>query len=316
MGKFKLVTVVVLAAAFLPLSVFAGGQFPDFITSNEDYYITRIGKLPDIKESEYSLEITGLVDKPGKWTLAQLRAIPGMEIPLTVECIGNSRNGPQLSTAVWKGFLLYDFLVSLGLKDGVTGVRYEAADGYYASHTLDQVRDNKVMAALYMNGVPIPRLHGFPLRILNPGFYGVKQPAWVTKIEVIDMPMKDYWEDRGWDCSPPMQVDSVIFFPGKNEKFKAGEPVKVGGAAFGGKRTTRVELTSDGGKTWTEAKVVNTRDADNVWVFWEGELTFAKGGSYSINARATDIMGNVQVEKDPAKFDGTGDWPLVNVKIR
>jgi len=315
MSLFKIVAPV-LAAALLPLAAYADGQFPDFITSNEDYYITRIGKLPDVKGSEYRLEVTGLVDKPGKWTLEELRALPGVELPLTVECIGNSRGGPQLSTAVWKGFLLYDFLVSLGLKDSVTGVRYEAADGYYASHTLDQIRDNHVVAALYMNGVPIPRLHGFPLRILNPGFYGVKQPAWVTRIEVIDRPMKDYWEDRGWDCSPPMQVDSVIFFPKKNDKYEAGKPVKIGGAAFGGKRIARIDLTSDGGRTWSEAKVVKARDADNVWVFWEGELTFPKPGSYTINARATDIMGNVQEEKDPEKFDGTGDWPLVKVKIR
>lgn len=316
MGQLKMVAGVILASAFFPLLSLANGDFPDYITSNGDYYVTRIGKLPDIKESEYSLEVTGLVDKPGKWTLGELRALPAVELPLTVECIGNSRSGPQLSTAVWKGFLLYDFLVAQGLKDGVTGVRYEAADGYYASHTLEQVRDNKVVAALYMNGVPIPRLHGFPLRILNPGYYGVKQPAWVTRIEVIDMPMKDYWEDRGWDCSPPMQVDSTIFFPKKNQKFKVGEPVKVGGAAFGGKRISRVELTSDGGKTWSVAKIVKTRDVDNVWVFWQGELTFAEKGNYKINARATDIMGNVQEEKDPTKYDGTGDWPLVKVRIR
>ncbi len=314
-----------LCISIIPSGVMADGDFPDFITANDDYYITRIGNLPDIDGDLWRLEVTGLVDKPGKWTLQQLRDLPEVELPLTVECIGNSPGGQQLSTAVWKGFSLYDFLVSLGLKEGVTGVRYEAADGYYASHTLGQIRDNGVVAALYMNGVPIPRLHGFPLRILNPGYYGVKQPAWVTKIEVIDRPMKDYWEDRGWDCSPPMQVDSKIFFPqssgklffGKgNDEFKAGETVKVGGAAFGGKRIARVELTADGGKTWTEAKIVKSMDVDNVWVFWEGELTFPKKGNYTINARATDIKGNVQPEKDPQKYDGTGDWPLVKVTIR
>jgi len=314
--RFFTAAALILASSLLAPPAFAEGAFPDFITSNEDYYITRIGKLPDIKEEGYRLEVTGLVDKPGKWSLAQLRALPEIELPLTVECIGNSRGGPLLSTAVWKGFSLYDFLVSLGMKDSATGVRYEAADGYYASHTLEQIRDNHVLAALYMNGVPIPRLHGFPLRILNPGYYGVKQPAWVTRIEVIGRPMKDYWEDRGWDCSPPMQVDSVIFFPRKNELFEVGKPVKVGGAAFGGGRIARIELTSDGGKSWSEAKVVKSRDADNVWVFWEGELTFPEKGSYTINARATDIKGNTQEEKDPEKFDGTGDWPLVKIKIR
>ena len=315
MRLFKLLATV-LAITFLPLCSFADDRFPDFITSNKDYYVTRIGKLPDIKEDKYRLEVTGLVEKPGRWTLEELRALPEIELPLTVECIGNSPGGPLLSTAVWKGFKLYDFLVSLGLKAGATGVRYEAADGYYASHTLEQVRDNGVVGALYMNGVPIPRLHGFPLRILNPGFYGVKQPAWVTKIEVIDMPMKDYWEDRGWDCSPPMQVDSVIFFPEKNERFKRDEPIRVGGAAFGGKRIARVDITADGGKTWTEAKIVKTRDADNVWVFWEGELTFAKRGNFKINARATNIMGNTQAEEDPERYDGTGDWPVVKIRVR
>ncbi len=87
---------VVLATAFLPLWAFAGDGFPDFITSNEDYYVTRIGKLPDVKEFEYSLEITGLIDKPGKFNLKELRALSGVEIPLTIECIGNSRGGPLL----------------------------------------------------------------------------------------------------------------------------------------------------------------------------------------------------------------------------
>ncbi|MGD8353799.1 MAG: molybdopterin-dependent oxidoreductase, partial [Pseudomonadota bacterium] len=214
MRLYRLVPIIP-AVTFLPLGVFAAGDFPYFITTNEDYYITRIGKLPDMNGEKYRLELTSLVDKPGKWTLKELRALPEVELLLTAEYIGNSPNGPQLSTAVWKGFRLYDFLVSQGLKDGAKGVRYKAADGYYASHTLAQIRDNGVVAALYKNGVPIPRLHGFPLRILNPGYYGVKQPAWVTKIEVIDMPMKDYWEDRGWDYSPPMQVDTVIFFPKK-----------------------------------------------------------------------------------------------------
>jgi hypothetical protein len=308
---------VVLSAFFLvsPFSA-VGDEFPDFITSNEDYYVTRIGKVPEIDANEYRLEVAGLVKAPRFFTLEELKALDLVELPLTVECIGNSPGGPQLSTAVWKGFYLYDFLVSLGLKDGATGVRYEAADGYFASHTLEQIRDNGVMGAIYMNGVPIPPLHGFPLRILNPGYYGVKQPAWVTRIEVIDRPMNDYWEDRGWDCSPPMEVDSVIFFPDKKAKAKPGKPLRIGGAAFGGRRISKVDLTADGGKTWTAAKIVKSEDADNIWVFWEGEMSFSKKGTYTVNARATDIQGNVQKEKDPKKFDGTGDWPVLKVRVK
>jgi DMSO/TMAO reductase YedYZ molybdopterin-dependent catalytic subunit len=290
--------------------------FPDFITANEDYYVTRIGEVPMVTGGSYALEVTGLVERPGSFSLEDLYAMKLSELPLTVECIGNSPSGPLVSTAVWKGFPLYELLQSLGIKEGATGVRYEAADGYYASHTLEQVRDNSVFLALYMNGVPIPPLHGFPVRVLNPGYFGVKQPAWVTRIEVIDRPTRDYWEDRGWDCSPPMGVDTLVFLPGPNASVRAGAPLRITGAAFGGTRVARVELTTDLGQSWSEARIVKSLDADNVWVFWEAELRFASPGSYVVNVRATDTSGNTQPESDPRRYDGTNDWPVIRVIVQ
>ena len=289
--------------------------FPDFITSNENYYVTRIGDVPKIDASTYSLEVKGLVDRPGSFSLDELYAMEMIELPLTVECIGNSPSGPLVSTAVWKGFLLYELLQSLGVHQDATGVRYEAADGYYASHTMEQIRDNGILAALYMNGEPIPPLHGFPIRILNPGYFGVKQPAWVTSIEVIDMPMKDYWEDRGWDCSPPMDIDSIIFKPAGGAKVATGDALRISGAAFGGTRVAKVELTTDKGKSWTAAEIVERMDADNVWVFWEADLVFTQRGTYTVNVRATDIQGNAQLETDPDRYDGANDWPLIRVTV-
>ncbi len=289
--------------------------YPDFITSNEDYYITRIGSVPDIAESSYRLTVTGLVKMPRTFTLEELRRLDLIEFPLTVECIGNSPKGPLLSTAIWKGFRLYDLLVSLGLDDNTTGVQYRAADGYYASHTLEQIKTNGVIGALYMNGEVIPPNHGFPLRFLNPGFYGVKQPAWVTEVKVIDRPIKDYWEDRGWDCSPPMSIDATIFFPGDGVRVKAGEPLEVGGAAFGGTRVAKVEVTMDRGKTWHDAEIVKSMDVDNVWVFWKATLVFPETGKFTVNVRASDIHGNVQQEDDPDRYDGTNDWPVLKVRV-
>ena len=172
-------------------------RFPDFVTANDDYFVTRIGEVPQIDAESYRLKIFGKVLQPTTSTLDELYQLEMVELPLTVECIGNSTNGTLVSTAVWKGFYLYDLLMSLGLDETATGVRYKAADGYYASHTLEQLKANKIAGALYMNDQVIPPKHGFPLRFLNPGFHGVKQPAWVTEVEVIDRPVKDYWEDRG-----------------------------------------------------------------------------------------------------------------------
>jgi DMSO/TMAO reductase YedYZ molybdopterin-dependent catalytic subunit len=290
--------------------------FPPFITPNKDYYITRINGIPKINGDTYTLEVKGLVENPGKFRLDDLYSQPMKELPLTVECIGNSPNGPLLSTAVWKGFLLYDFLEALGLDERAVSVRYEGADGYFASHTLDQIKTNGVMVALYMNGVPIPPLHGYPVRILNPGYHGVKQPAWIVSIEVLDKVIKDYWEVRGWDCSPPMAVDSTIFFPKKKTSIKVNQPLRIGGAAFGGTRISKVEVTTDRGQTWKETSVVKRMDVDNIWVFWEIELIFPESGNFLVNVRATDIHGNTQQESDPDRYDGSNDWPVLKVKVK
>ncbi len=309
---------VIIAFFATACSVHSGfektGEYPDFITPNDKYYITRIGDVPQIDAKTYRLKVTGLVRNPRSFTLDELYRMATTELPLTVECIGNSRNGRLISTAVWKGFLLIDLLKSLDIAPGATGVVYRAADGYYASHTLAQVMNNGVFVALYMNGVPIPPIQGFPVRVLNPGFYGVKQPAWVTEIQVVDKPIKDYWEERGWDCEPPIPVDSTIFFPDSTARIGVGKQLTIGGAAFGGRRIKLVEVTADGGKHWTRAEITKKMDVDNVWVFWEARLTFPKPGSYTVNSRATDISGNAQEDKDPNIYDGTNDWPMLKVK--
>ena len=165
-----------------------------------------------------------------------------------------------------------------------------------------------------MNGEIIPPVQGFPLRMIIPGFYGAKQPAWVTEIEVIDRPLEDYYQDFGWDVAPPMDVDSTIFFPAHNTTVTIGTPLEIGGAAFGGTRIATVEVTTDGGTTWQEAEIVKRMDVDNVWVFWKATVVLRRPGTYTVNSRATDRHGTVQPEKDPSSLDGVNSWPAVTVQ--
>jgi hypothetical protein len=290
-------------------------EFPDFFTKNEDYFVTRIGEVPILNRDTYRLEILGLIDTPRSFTLLELQSLNLTELPLTIECIGNSKNGKLVGTAYWDGFNVYDLLESLGISENATGVRYMAADGYYASHTLDQLRNNGVLGALYMNGEEIPPVHGFPLRILNPGYYGVKQPAWVTEIEVIDRPLEDYWEDRGWDTSPPMDIDSKIFFPLDSTSVNASQNLRVGGCAFGGTRVKLVEYTLDDGATWDNATIVQQLDADNVWVFWEINISFSEIGQVTMKIRATDINDAQQVKSDLDYLDGNSSWPILEINV-
>jgi DMSO/TMAO reductase YedYZ molybdopterin-dependent catalytic subunit len=304
---------LVLLAGCPPSAI---GEFPDFITSNDDYFITRIGSIPAIEGEQFELSVGGLVDTPSTFTLDELQALPQQEITLTVECIGNSVDGALVSTAVWGGFDLYELLSSLGISDDATGVRYDADDGYYASHTMDQLRDNGLIGALTMNGVPIPAEHGYPLRILNPGYHGVKQPGWVTSIELIDMDVNDYWEDRNWDCSPPMAADTHFFFPQQSARVTTGEPLLVGGAAFGGTRIETVEISIDDGGTWLEAEIIEQMDLDDVWVFWQVEIEPDVPGELEIVSRATDQYGQTQPEADPDRYDGNNERPSITVVVK
>ncbi len=316
-----LATIVVIVIAFGVMTnpysapVDDSSEFPDFFTKNQDYFVTRIGSVPAISRDTYRLEIRGLVDNPRIFTLDELQALNLTELPLTIECIGNGVNGKLVATAVWKGFNVYDLLVSLGISESATGVRYFAADEYYASHTIDQLKNNGVLGALYMNGEEIPPIQGFPLRILNPGYYGVKQPAWVIDIEVIDTPLEDYWEDRGWDTSPPMEIDSKIFFPSGTVSVNTSQNLMVGGCAFGGTRVKMVEYTLDDGATWNNATIVQQIDADNVWVFWEIDLSFSSTGHFALQIRAIDINNNQQIKLDSSYRNGISGWPKLIIDV-
>jgi Mo-co oxidoreductase dimerisation domain/Oxidoreductase molybdopterin binding domain len=181
---------------------------------------------------------------------------------------------------------------------------------------MDQIKNNGVIGALFMNGDTLPPEQGFPLRILNPGYYGVKQPAWVVAIEVSGQPPSDYWADNGWDVSPPIAIDSKIFFPSSDTVIAPGDTLYIGGAAYGGTRVAKVEVTTDSGVTWKTADIVKSMDADNVWVFWLAKLTFMQSGAIRISARATDIHGSSQPQTDTTSLNGTNDWPWIDVSVK
>lgn len=166
-----------------------------------------------------------------------------------------------------------------------------------------------------MNGDELPADQGYPLRIVLPGYYGVKHPAWVTGIELVSQPIDDYYEVGGWECSPPMPVDSKIFFPASGAEVVAGVPFDVGGAAFGGTRVDKVEVTTDDGASWIEARAVRHEDLDHVWMFWKATVTLETVGEHEIHARATDIHGHAQPQDDVDPLDGTDKWPRVLVQV-
>ena len=290
--------------------------FPSFISPNDKYIDTRIGLIPSIDRLDYRLSISGAVKNPGLFTLADLLELDLEKITLTTECIGNSSNGPLLATAEWRGFNLYDFLDELGIADSAETVKYISDDGYFTYNTLEELREGDVMGALYMNDESIPERYGFPLRIIYPGYYGVRHPGWVTAIEVLASGPEDFWSGAGWKTDSAMTIDSKIFFPPNRAQYTLGDTVKIGGAAFGARRIASVEVTPDDEASWISTTIRQDIDQDHVWVFWECTFVPETKGSYTLRSRSTDSDGNVQAKVDSSPADGVSSWPSVKIEIK
>lgn len=289
--------------------------FPEFITPNSEYFDTRIDGIPGIDGESYALKISGAVDHPATFSLPELKSLTLVKKTLTIECIGNTANGSLLGTAQWRGFRVYDLLESLGIQEGASTVKYISADGYFTYNTLDELQEKEVLGALYMNDASIPPLYGFPLRIIFPGYYGVRQPGWIVEMEVLKTGPEDFWSGSGWATNTPMSVDSKIFFPANNSSFNLGDSIRIGGAAFGARRISSVELTLDKGLTWIPATISRSLDQDHVWVFWEVIIAPQESGTLAISSRATSADGAVQPENDSDLLDGTNSWPVVRIEI-
>lgn len=289
--------------------------FPDFTTPTGKYFDYRINNVPSIEGEIYQLKISGAVHNPASFSLEELRNLEMVDRTLTIECIGNPANGKLLGTASWKGFRIYDLLDSLGILDGASTVKYISADGYYTYNRLDELQNREVLGALYMNDDPIPPLHGFPLRIIFPGYYGVRQPGWIVEMEVLESGPEDYWSKSGWETDSAMTIDSKIFFPGNNSKFALGDSVRIGGTAYGAKRISSVEITLDDGTSWLPTTIYKSLDSDFVWIFWETYITHQKAGTINIRSRATAVDGSVQPGADIQYLDGTNSWPKITITL-
>ncbi len=303
-----------------PLGSYHLYDFPEFITPTEKYFKINIAGNHDIDGDSYRLKISGAVNHPAEFSLKQLQDFKMVEKTLTVECIDNNNNGIfLLGTVTWKGFSVYSLLDSLGIKDGVTFVKYHCSDGYFTYNTLEELQNREVLGALYMNGETIPQNYGFPLRIVFPGYYGVRQPGWVVEIELLGNGIMDYWgqtQFENWNTDSSMAIDSKIFFPANHDTFTLGENVRIGGAAYGSKRISSLDITVDDGKTWIPAIIKQSMDEDYVWVFWEANYTPLYSGQLTINSRATGIDGKVQPQRDDSYLDGTNSWPAITIFVK
>jgi DMSO/TMAO reductase YedYZ molybdopterin-dependent catalytic subunit len=288
---------------------------PSEVTPNEKFYTISINLFdPTINPKTWKLAIHGLVEKPLQLSLDELKGLPSHEAYVTFACISNEIGGHLIGNAEWKGVPLKALLEMARLKPGAHKVILRSDDGYSTGVPLERCMRPQTFLAYEMNGRELPHSHGFPLRAVIPGYYGMKQPKWLTEIEVVAHDYQGYWEERGWADEAVVKTLSRIDVPAHRAQIPlSGAP--IGGIAFAGERgIRRVEFSMDGGKTWQEATIKPPLSL-YAWTLWVGELVLPSRGEYMLAVRATDGDANLQDERVSEPLpDGASGYHKLRVK--
>jgi len=281
---------------------------------------------PNVSSSSWALPLTGLVAKPQTLNYDQLIAMQSQEQYNTLECVSNNNDGDLISSAKFTGVRFSDILDMAGVDPSATYVVFKATDGYSVGIPIKKAMDPGTILAYQINGEPLPAEHGFPARMIVPGFYGMMNCKWVTSIEVVAETYQGYWQVRGWINEAQYETGSFVVTPGTAQvadRFgisgSANVPLgltPIAGVAFAGDRgIEKVEVSTDGGNTWTLASVKDPL-SDYTWVLWTADWNPPAAGHYSIAVRATDKTGAVQTASMAAPFPGgaTG-YAIVDVGV-
>jgi DMSO/TMAO reductase YedYZ molybdopterin-dependent catalytic subunit len=301
------------------------------LTPNELFYVRSHFKAPMLDASDYFLKVQGSVQNPFTMTLDQLKQLPSESRIATLECAGNGRvflspaeEGAQwqlgaVGTAAWTGVPLVTLLDRAKLAPSAIELVFEGAGAgkpkekpvppgeiSYA-RSLPIAKAQNILLAYKMNGEDIPRDHGYPVRAIVSGCYGMASVKWLTAIRAVDKPFQGYWQtsDYGyWDYEDglpsrrpllEMKVKSSIARPRVREIVPAGRSYTVFGAAWTGENEiVKVEVSTDDGKTWSQAEIVDP-PVFGVWCRWKYDWHVpGQEMSVTLKSRATDSGGKTQ----------------------
>ena len=310
------------------------GSTRSWLTPTRLVFVRNHFDVPRIDLATWRLRIEGRVARPAEWTWDQLAQLPERTVLATVECAGNGRTflrepvpGVQwgagaVSHAEWTGVPLHLVLEAAGLELDAVEILFEGADrGTEADHPepmaferalpLDKALHPDTLLVTRLNGEPLEPAHGFPLRLVVPGWYGVASVKWLQRIRVLAEPFEGYYQTQHYTvqrATPaglaratigPMLVKSEITRPRDGDVLGLGA-IRVAGVAWAGQdAVARVEVTTDGGATWHDAELIGPR-APYSWTMWELLWDAGTPGPHRLAARATSAAGETQpAEHDP-----------------
>lgn len=304
--------------------------FDSWLTPVDRFFVRQHLPRPKVDAAAYRLKVHGLVNSSLELSLDDLKKFPQVKIPATLECAGNGRGNfkPKIpglqwtkgaiGNAEWRGVRVADLLKKAGVK---TEAKFGTANGmdtgagktpdFIRSVPLRKLLHESTIIALDMNGQPLPELHGFPARLIVPGWDGASWVKWVNDLQLTAEADKGFYfataykypnfsvgpggaaKPEEMEVLEGMAVVSFFSKPLDQAKVKIGA-VPVMGVAFGGEhRITRVEVSSDGGAKWVDAKL-GPENIQFAWRTFTHEFKVSKKGYYTLCCRATDSAGRMQ----------------------
>jgi DMSO/TMAO reductase YedYZ molybdopterin-dependent catalytic subunit len=317
-GGFALRTIITNLGNLTPVGTFRQrGTLATEITPNDEFYvIAKSAVVPSVDAATWRLTIGGKDDSPFQVSYDELLAMPSIEQYVTLTCISNPIGGDLIGSALWKGVRLKHLLQQADLAPETERLAFHAADGYYDSFGLDVAMRDEVIVAYEMNGVPLPKAHGFPARIIVPGLYGMEHVKWLSRIEPVAVDFRGFWQRRGWADTAVIKTMSRVDVPADGSRVPKNE-LWIAGVAFAGKRGIgKIEVSIDGGASWAPAGFTEPL-SEYTWVIWEFPWRDAPTGMHDVLVRATDGTGTTQTQKRKSNQpDGPDGYHEISVSVQ
>lgn len=327
-----------------------------FTTQQRDFYVRSHGAVPVLNEDTHRLTVRGRVERPLDLSVRQLRGeFPRRAVMAVMQCAGNRRadlhevrpvmgdpwTAGAIGNAVWSGVSLVDVLRAAGADtDPGLHVAFDACDSgagggrFGVSIPMAKAVCPEVLLAFAMNDEVLAPEHGFPLRLVVPGFAGVRSPKWLAAISVQESPSDSAMQQTDYKLLPPdvtqetvdwasgitineMPLNAAICAPAEGTQVKAGPLTVRGYAVASGRGIERVDLSADGGRSWAQAALQRQPDAPWSWTFWQTTIELP-AGEHELAARAWDLAGQTQpaAAVDAWNFKGylCATWHRVRVR--
>ena len=302
-------------------SIDAPGMVPLITPASSFYLIDTALVSPRIDVNSWKLSVKGAVDNPIELSYKDLLGMSTREADITLSCVSNVVGGGLVSNGRWTGVLLSDVLAEAGVsRDKITRSSKQlvgrSVDGFTTGFRTDIALDGReALVAFGLNGSELPIKHGYPVRLVVPGLYGyVSATKWLSEIELTSWNFDAYWIQRTWSKEGPIKTQSRIDTVQDGEQLSAGK-IPVGGIAWAPHRgIERVELSTDGGQTWNQARLAKQLAIDTwrQWIYdWD-----AGPGEYTLMVRATDGEGVTQTATQaPPHPSGATGYHTVGVTV-